>query len=404
MATHRVSIYTRIARQDQPAKPKTIYAAGTVFFLRFKRAGKRVRKTLLSGTTYQQAVLAAKSQELELFQRDSTNYDHTTAITKIAEAPAFREPEPEPVRQETKKELNPNTKLDAAVDLYLANKVKKSGKTRAAYSFTLRQFYRRTGPKLLKQIGTGDLLNFVQFLRETGVGNRTIYNRLIEVGTLLRAFKVQDVREMLKDAQVKYEDKIVEAYRPDELKLLFAKATAAEWLKFQFFLCSGAREQEVQYAIWDNIDFVEKVFNIREHKVEYTDGSGETKTVLFTTKTAKGRIVPLPDFLLAKLKVQMLNSTGQLLFPTESGAPNGHMLRELKRLGQRAGITSKLELHKFRKSYAVLQSRNSVDVRTIQDRLGHADLVTTLAYLKSEEARSQRSRDQVNSTFPEVYA
>ena len=252
---------------------------------------------------------------MELFQRDAANYDHSTAITKIKEAPAFREPEPEPEKRHTKSGLNPNIKLDAAVDLYLANKVKKSGKTRAAYSFTLGQFYRCIGPKLLKQIGTQDLLNFVQYLRETGIGNRTIYNRLIEVGALLRAFKVRDVREMVKDAQVSYEDKIVEVYGRDELRLLFAAATPAEWLKFQFFLCSGAREQEVQYAIWDNVDFIEKVFNIREHKVEYTDASGEIKSVLFTTKTAKGRVVPLPDFLLAKLKVQMLNSQGQLILP-----------------------------------------------------------------------------------------
>ena len=80
------------------------------------------------------------------------------------------------------------------------------------------------------------------------------------------------------------------------------------------------------------------------------------------------------------------------------------MLRELKRLGRKAGITSKLELHKFRKSYAVLQSRNSVDVRTIQDRLGHADLVTTLRYLRSEDARLAATVDQSIPTFREVYA
>jgi integrase/recombinase XerD len=53
----------------------------------------------------------------------------------------------------------------------------------------------------------------------------------------------------------------------------------------------------------------------------------------------------------------------------------------------------------WRKTYATLQHRAGVDARTIQKRLGHNDLSLTLAYLEGEEARSDRSRDQVNATF-----
>ena len=46
-----------------------------------------------------------------------------------------------------------------------------------------------------------------------------------------------------------------------------------------------------------------------------------------------------------------------------------------------------------------LQHRAGLDARTIQKRLGHSDLSTTLAYLEGEEPRSERSRQQVNETF-----
>jgi len=97
------------------------------------------------------------------------------------------------------------------------------------------------------------------------------------------------------------------------------------------------------------------------------------------------------------LKQRMLHSTGRLIFPTPSGKPNGHMLRQLKALAKRAGLVGNFELHKFRKSYATLQHRAGVDARTIQLRLGHEDLKTTLAYLEGEETRSAQSREQANA-------
>ena len=75
------------------------------------------------------------------------------------------------------------------------------------------------------------------------------------------------------------------------------------------------------------------------------------------------------------------------------------MLRQLKALAKRAGLRGEFKLHKFRKTYATLQHRDGLDARTIQKTLGHSDLSTTLAYLEGEEARSDRSREQVNSTF-----
>ena len=81
------------------------------------------------------------------------------------------------------------------------------------------------------------------------------------------------------------------------------------------------------------------------------------------------------------------------------GKPNGHRLRGLKSLAKKAQLHGEFKLHKFRKTYATLQHRDRSDARTIQKRLGHSDLTTTLAYLEGEDVRSDRSRQQVNGTF-----
>jgi integrase/recombinase XerD len=76
------------------------------------------------------------------------------------------------------------------------------------------------------------------------------------------------------------------------------------------------------------------------------------------------------------------------------------MLRKLKALAKRAGLDpTKFGLHVFRKTFATLLHRAGVDARTIQQRLGHSDLETTLLYLEGENARSQNSRDKANEAF-----
>jgi integrase len=271
--------------------------------------------------------------------------------------------------------------LDAAIDKYIENVQTKSSKTSGGYRYTLQQFYASTGNLVLSQVTTQQLYDFVGCLRRQGLGDRTVHNRVGEVVTFLRHFGIKGVT-----LKVKYVEQKVRAYRPDELKALFAAATPEEWILFQFFLCTGAREQEGMYAEWSDIDFVDGLFTVKAK-------------ANWKPKDYEEREIPLPDFLVAALKKRMLATKGNLIFPQSEGKPDGHMLRKLKYLAKRAGLHGEFKLHKFRKTYATLQHRAGLDARTIQKRLGHSDLSTTLAYLEGEEARSERSRDQVNGTF-----
>jgi integrase len=137
--------------------------------------------------------------------------------------------------------------------------------------------------------------------------------------------------------RVKYVEQKVRAYRPDELKALFAVATPEEWILFQFFLCTGAREQEVMYAEWNDVDFVDGLFTVKAK-------------ANWKPKDYEEREIPLPDFLVAALKKRMLSTKGDLIFPQPEGKPDGHMLRKLKYRAKRAGLHGEFKLHKWRKS------------------------------------------------------
>jgi len=104
---------------------------------------------------------------------------------------------------------------------------------------------------------------------------------------------------------VKYVEQKVRAYRPDELKALFTAADPEEWLMFQFFLCTGAREQEVMHGEWGDIDFVDGLFTVRAKSN-------------WTPKDYEEREIPLPDFLIAALRKRMLETKGSLHLPDKA--------------------------------------------------------------------------------------
>jgi integrase len=318
-----------------------------------------------------------------LFKQDTTNYTRSASgITRLKEPPAFKEPiapsQPVSVPRSTTRTVQ--LTLDEAIDRYLQNSATKSGKTASGYSYTMRQFS-RVCDKPVTLITQQDLINFVGAMRAEELSDRTISNRVGEVVTFLRANGVKDVT-----LRVRYTEKAVRSYREDELKTLFAAATPDERLMFNFYLVTGCREQEAMWAQWADVDFVDGIFTVKAKPG-------------WMPKDCEVRELPLPTFLVDALKSRMLTSTGTLIFPSARGLRDGHMLRRLKELAARAGLIGDFTLHQFRRTYATLQHRDGTDARTIQHRLGHSDLTTTLRYLEGQDSRSERARAQVESTF-----
>jgi integrase/recombinase XerD len=278
-----------------------------------------------------------------------------------------------------------------AIEEFLADvKAGKSIKTHQARTRMLDLFKESCSKTYFDQLTEGDCQQFIRFLRkryDSAKGARTVYNCFQGLNTFLRSQKIFIAGELL--GKLDYDEKVVEAYTPSELKELFEACDSEERLVWEYFLGSGCREGEVAHAEWRDLDFQRNVLHVQP-KPERG----------WKVKDREDRFVPIPAHVVAKLKAYRGKADAKdLIFPAENGGAQGHFLRILKNFVKENDIAGTWELHKFRKTFATLHHESGISVRTLQDWLGHADLETTMAYLKGSDAASAHSQAQVNRTF-----
>jgi integrase/recombinase XerD len=151
------------------------------------------------------------------------------------------------------------------------------------------------------------------------------------------------------------------------------------------------REQEVIYCSWEDVNLARRTVTVR-FKPQYG----------FSPKNYKEREVPIPAKLVKSLKAGKTKSDKScgLVFPTAGCKPKLDFLGCLKTCAERAELDKeKFWLHKFRATFATWSLWAGVDLRTVQQWLGHSDMESTMRYLKP--SRSQQVRDKVDEIFGE---
>jgi len=273
-------------------------------------------------------------------------------------------------------------------DFLEETKLSKKPRTLTAYSTALAHFMQSCPKLLLTDIERKDLLKFSAFLREEkGQAPRTVHNNFANVMMFLKAHGVRGL--VGKNDWPRYVEEEPEVYGKSELETFVAACDAKERLWFEFFLMTGEREQEVMYTYWSDIKFADSIVCVT-HKPDRG----------WTPKAYKEREIPIPAKLLKNLKRWKSTSskTCNLVFPTTGCNPKLDFLDCCKAIARRAGLDPKnFWLHKFRATFATWSLWAGVDLRTVQQWLGHSDMESTMRYLKP--SRSQQVRQKVNQIF-----
>jgi integrase/recombinase XerD len=279
--------------------------------------------------------------------------------------------------------------LAAAIEEFLdETKLTKKPKTLAAYTTALNYFTESCSKLYLEDIERRDLLKFCAFLRdEKEQAPRSVYNKFENVMMFLKA---KGIRGLVGNNDwPRYTEEEPETYEQEQLDKLFAACDAEEKLWYEFFLMTGMREQEVMYTYWADINFAHATVRV-SHKPDRG----------WTPKAYKEREIPIPAKLVKKLKARKnkADKACNLVFPTAGCRPKLDFLDCLKAIAKRATLgEDNFWLHKFRATFATRCLWAGVDLRTVQQWLGHSDMESTMRYLKP--SRSQMVRQKVNKIF-----
>ena len=284
---------------------------------------------------------------------------------------------------------NGHRSVAAAVSQFLEEtELTKKPKTLAAYTTALNYFTESCRKLYLHEIERHDLLKFAGFLRdEKKQSPRSVYNKF---ETAMSFLKANGIRGLVgKNDWPRYTEEEPEMYEQQELDKLFKACTEEERLWFEFFLMTGMREQEVMHLYWSDINFTANTVRV-SHKPDRN----------WTPKAYKEREIPIPAKLVKKLKAwkAKADKTCALVFPTSGCNPKLDFLDCLKACAERAELNKgDFWLHKFRSTFATRCLWAGVDLRTVQQWLGHSDMESTMRYLKP--ARNQAVQEKVNDIF-----
>jgi integrase len=362
------------------------------YFIEWRESGVRRRKSVGS----------IPSDILAEAQRQRALLDAKASGIEVAESEA--------------KPLTRQLFVADAIERYLRDvKMNKSESTFRHYSHTLDLFKKSLTKATVDAIDRDDMMDFQASLYRLGLSARTVKHKAIIVTSFL---KTLGVRSLLgKGDWPTYTEEDPEIYTPEELKKFFASCTPHEFLLFQFFLHSGFRDGEVRHAEWADLDFNHGVVRVR-HKE-----ANRSQSWSFDPKSRRTREVPLPDYLMDRLRDAKTKSKSRLIFPSRphskapkthpGGRPSDEFLEYCKAIAFRARLNcgdcenavgelcavapccEQFYLHKFRATFATMHLQGGVDILTVSKWLGHKELKTTMRYLTT--ARGEDVRKKVNA-------
>jgi integrase len=244
------------------------------------------------------------------------------------------------------------------------------------------------------QVTAEDITAHHKALKKGGCSARTVHNRHVLVKAFLTYCGVSAT--VFGNGAPKFDKTLPEIYESGDLNPFLASLSEPyHRLIFNLLLQTGLREQEAMYLEWSDISFHAQTLTIR------------SKLHLgFRIKDKEERSVPVPSELLERLKeYHAAHPAKRFVIGTKTDRPNTKLLRLLKRSVHRAGLNcercdgckarNECEnwfLHKFRATYCTQLLRSGLDLRTVQQMMGHSDIASTMRYLRPQEDAHTQSK------------
>lgn len=353
------------------------------YYLEWYELGRRRRKPVES---FDLVLPAARAKSIEI---------------SAVRAGLLALPEPAAMVMEEPARLTMDKAIDEYLDYVRKHRSLRTFRTyRPVLNFHFRNSYVKT---YVDEVDRSDILKFMSDLFDYGLAARTVYDRLVVV---LQLFKRHGFKTLVERSDwPSYVETIRPIYEPEELAAMLEHADPDEAILIKFCLATGFRDREVRYVTWRDIDLRNCVVRVTAKPIWK-----------FKPKNYEERAVPVPAALIEQLRALKEGrnaALSELVFPNTKGKPNSLHIEVIKEVAYRAKLNcgqcvtkhgnqcatgpycQRFFLHKFRHTFATEHLRDGVDIRTLQQWMGHRDIQSTMVYLKG--IQSKDAHVKVNS-------
>ena len=278
---------------------------------------------------------------------------------------------------------------------YIKLEKRLSENTSCSYEFDLKCFKEYFKDKNIINITENDIVKYLEYLKkEKNLSSRSIERHLTTIRSLFKYLvKMEiishDITKNIDNLKIgKHLPNVLTIDEVDNLLNInldnpFNFRTKA---MLELMYGSGLRVSELVSLTLNDIDL-------------YND------TILIHGKGSKERIVPIGEF--GKKYLSDYLKVRNSLLKTKNGNPNELFLNNhgkpitrngfnflLNNLLKEKGIDKKVTPHTLRHSFATHMLDNGADLRTIQELLGHSDIVTTRIYTHVSKKQIQDNYDK----------
>jgi len=246
----------------------------------------------------------------------------------------------------------------------------------------------KNGKRSLKQINRNDFRDFLSEEMMRGISRRSLARRVSSVKSFFKFLIRSDIlegSEIISLESPKIEKKLPITGSKDDIFKIFDRSFGdglldkRDFAIITFLYATGARISEIASLNCEDIDF-------------------KLMTVRLFGKGKKERIVPVGEFAIKKLKdwLDLVGINSGAVFINLKG--NRLTVRQIRNIVykrvKRAMVGTKLTPHSLRHSFATHLMESGVDIRVVQELLGHAKLSTTQIYTHVTRGKLKREYEK----------
>ncbi|WP_457628050.1 tyrosine-type recombinase/integrase [Persephonella sp.] len=214
------------------------------------------------------------------------------------------------------------------------------------------------GDKYIAAYSRKDMDLFVSRLKDFGLSSTSININLRHIKSIFSKavdWGYLEYNQFLRYKELRVQKKPPRFLTVEEIKKIERAIDREDFLLlFKFLIYTGARRSEAVYITWDDIDLNNNIIYFKK------------------TKTYLSRAVPIHPELRTELE-KLYPSVGRLFSFTHHWAT-----KRLKHYFKKAGVD--IRVHDLRHTFASQLVMSGVDLKTVQELLGHTDYKTTEIY------------------------